>query len=60
MNYYIEAQITNMVSMVKTFQNGCEMAAKKDDGKVSKEEEKVLKQITKATERFIKELSQIK
>lgn len=59
MNYHIKTQVTNMITMVKTFQSGCEMAATKDDGKIDKEEEKILKQITKATERFIKELSKI-
>lgn len=39
MNSYIEAQIFNMKSMVKVFNQSCKIAATKDDGKISKEEE---------------------
>lgn len=60
MNHYISAQITNMTSMARTFIMSCEMAAKEDDGQISKEEAKTLKKITNATERFIKELDSLK
>ena len=60
MNYYIEAQIFNIKSMVKVFKQACEIAAKNDDGQINKEEEKKLKQIKAAAEKFCKELDKIK
>lgn len=60
MNSYIEAQIFNMKSMVKVFNQSCELAARKDDGQISKEETKQLKQIKTAAEKFCKELDKIK
>ena len=60
MNSYIEAQIFNIKSMVKVFNQSCEMAAMKDDGKISKEEAKQLSKIKAAVERLCKELDKIK
>ena len=45
-----------MISTTQLFLKSCNIAAKKDDGKISKEEEKALKKIEKATTTFIKEL----
>ncbi len=59
MNYHIDAQIMNMKAMVKTFEQSCRMAATKDNGKIDPSEEKVLKKISAATQRFIKELEKI-
>ena len=60
MNHYIHAQILNMVAMAKIFEQGCTMAAVRDDGKTSPEEEKAIKKIKAATDKFIKELESIK
>lgn len=60
MNPYIEAQIFNIKSMVRVFNQSCEMAAIKDDGQISKEEAKQLKKIRLASEAFCKELEKIK
>lgn len=60
MNPYIEAQIYNIKSMVKVFNQSCEMAAIKDDGQINKEEAKQLKKIKLASEAFCKELEKIK
>ncbi len=60
MNTYIHAQILNMQAMVQTFERSCEMAAIKDDGKVSRDEEKQLKKIKAAAQTFYKELERIK
>lgn len=60
MNSYIKAQILNITTMVKTFEQACEMAALKDDGKVSREEEKQLKKIKAASQKFRKELESIR
>lgn len=59
MNYYIGAQILNMKAVAKTFEQSCRMAATKDDGRIDPEEEKVLKKISAATQKFIKELDKI-
>lgn len=60
MNTYIESQIMNMTAIAKTFEHSCRMAATKDDGRIDKAEEKILKKIEKATQHFIKELESIK
>lgn len=60
MNFYIDAQITNMIAMSKTFIQACELAAVKNDGIKSKEEEKQIKKIKAATAKFIKELEAAK
>lgn len=59
MNYYIDAQCKNMIAMVKTFEQACTMAATKDDGTLSKEEEKQLKKIRAAAKRFKDKLNKI-
>ena len=60
MNPYIKMQVNNIKSMVETFEKSCIIAAKQDDGNINKEEIKVIKQISKASEHFLKELSKIK
>lgn len=60
MNSYIKAQILNITTMTKTFEQACELAAMKDDGQISREEEKQLKKIKAATQKFRKELEAIK
>lgn len=60
MNSYIKAQILNITTMTKTFEQACEMAAMKDDGQISREEEKQLKKIKAASQKFRKELEAIK
>lgn len=60
MNDYIAAQIQNMTTMARTFEQSCKMAALKNDGVVDKAEEKLLKQIGSITQRFIKDLERLK
>ena len=60
MNEYIKAQIMNMTAIVRTFENSCQMAALRNDGKIDAEEEKQLKKINKASENFTKQLNKIK
>lgn len=60
MNTYMEMQIKNMTMMVKTFEQSCQMAAMKNDGQIDKTEEKSLKKINAACQRFVKELEAIK
>ena len=60
MNHYIYAQILNMQAMAKTFGQSCELAATKDDGKISIDEAKQLKRINAAVEMFCKEVDKAK
>ena len=60
MNTYIEMQIRNMTMMVKTFEQSCVMAAERTDGHIDKAEEKSLKKINAACQRFLKELDAVK
>lgn len=59
MNFYIDTQIINMKAMVRNFEQSCRIAATKDDGKISPEEEKILKKINAASQKFIKELDKL-
>lgn len=60
MNEYIRAQIINMTAIVKTFELSCQIAAQKDDGKIDRDEAFQLRKIIKASEKFIKQLNNIK
>lgn len=60
MNTYIQAQIVNMITVTKTFEQACELAALQDDRTRSREEEKLLKKIKTASQKFRKELETIK
>lgn len=60
MNIFIKSQITNMLNMTDTFKNSCKLAALQDDGVMSKEEEKQIKEIIEATDKFQKALKNIK
>ena len=60
MNEYIRAQITNILIMTKTFEQSCKMAAMKDDGRIDADEAKIIKKISKATERYQQELEKIR
>lgn len=60
MNTYMEMQINNMTMMVKTFEQSCKMAAERTGGQIDKAEEKSLKKINAACQKFIKELETIK
>ncbi len=60
MNRYIAAQCRNMITIVETFEEACKLAAIKDDGTISKEEEKTLHKISKTAGKFKDELSKVK
>lgn len=60
MNVYIKMQIANAISFTNSFIDSCELAAIKDDGVVSKQEAKELKQIKTAAEKFKKKLERLK
>lgn len=58
-NQYISAQCKNMVSVLITFTEACELAALEDDGVMSCAEEKSLWKLRTAAKRFQKELEEI-
>ena len=60
MNTYIKNQIDNMLMITKTFEQSCDLAAMQDDGMKNREEQKQLKKIHAAAEKFRKELESIK
>lgn len=60
MNTYIQAQILNMITVAKTFEQACDLAALRDDGTISPQEQKQLKKIKTASQKFRKELETIK
>ena len=60
MNQYISSQIVNMISATENFKAICKLSAMKDDGQISKEEEKLVHRINKAADSFIKELQKVK
>lgn len=60
MNHYMEMQLANMSCFVKTFEQSCHMAAKRDDGHISKEEQKILKKIAAANLTYLKALDKIR
>ena len=60
MNTHIDAQIVNMLAIVKTFEQSCNLAAMQNDGRVDKSEEKMLKKLNAATQRFMRDLEKIR
>lgn len=59
MNSYMDAQCRHMIAMVDTFMNACKMAATQDDGLTSRDEEKALRKINSAAEKFKTELTKL-
>lgn len=59
MNPYIAAQIFNAQAMARNFDKACQQAAKQNDGKLSKEEKKLLKKVNTITTRFISDLDKL-
>lgn len=59
MNPYIATHIFNAQAMARNLKQTCRQAAAQDDGKISKEEEKLLNKIDTITERFINDLGKL-
>ena len=60
MNAFMTIQINNMITNLRLFEDALKLAALKDDGRLSKAEEKQLKAVYKATKAFRKELDKAK
>lgn len=56
MNTYMDMQTKNMIQIIENFKTGIEFAAKKDDGKIDRAEQKRLDRINKAADNLINEL----
>ncbi len=59
MNAFLEIQIKNMLLSLQNFESGCELAVKKDDGVIDRDERRKLNKILAATEQYKKELGKI-
>lgn len=46
-----------MTTMTKAFNDACRLAVMQNDGQIDKDEEKALKKIDAAAQRFIKEIN---
>lgn len=58
-NPYMQAQCRNMLSTISAFSQACELAAREDDGVLSKVEARELKKIRVAAARFQCELTRV-
>ena len=58
-NQYMQAQCKNMMAMIAAFTQACELAAKEDDGVLSRSEAQELKKIRTAAARFQGELTRV-
>ena len=58
-NVFLDLQIQNQIMQVENFMKMCEHAAKKDDDKIDQHELKLLKTITKESDKYIKELKKL-
>lgn len=58
-NQYMQAQCRNMIASIAAFSQACELAAKEDDGVLSRAEERELRKIRAAAQRFQGELARV-
>jgi len=56
MNAYMDIQAKNMIQIIENFKIGLEIAARKDDGKIERAEQKRIDRINKAANNLINEL----
>ena len=60
MNTYMAMQINTMLAYLSSFESAMVMAAKKDDGKMDRRDQKQIEEIRRASEQFRKSLTKIK
>ena len=60
MNTYMSMQINNTLTYLSSFEAAMIMAAKKDDGKIDRREQKQIDKIRRASAKFRKTLIKIK
>ena len=59
MNEHMKLQIKTMLVSVQTFQTGMRLGALKDDGKIDKDEAKILNKAKKASDKYEKALKRL-
>ena len=59
MNAYMQMSIKACIGYLDSFKQGIKVAAMKDDGAISRDEEKLVKRLNKATEKYQRELSDL-
>lgn len=60
MNIHMTAQISVIVSTVKSMEANLVLTAMKNDGAIDKDEAKIIEKVKTATKKYIKELEKIK
>lgn len=59
MNPYIKLQIINMQASVRNCQEAARQAAKEDDGRTDREEERILRSLDHSVTRFLRDLKKL-
>lgn len=59
MNDYMESYITGAITYMKTFKSSLRMAAMKNDGRIDRDEQKIIDKANKLTDKFIKEFEKL-
>lgn len=59
MNSYLDAQCRSIIATITAYEASCELAATKDDGKISREEKAALKKIKSAIAKFKKSIEKV-
>ena len=59
MNIHMKTQINQVLLSVQVFEDSLKLAAQKDDGVISKEEQKIINKIQKASAKYVKALKKI-
>lgn len=60
MNKFMKSQVDTVLLSLKALDQSLELSAVKDDGEISKEEQKEIKKIRKAIENFEKEMAKLR
>ena len=60
MNHFMKTQVDSALLSLKVLDQSLELSAQKDDGVISKAEEKEIKHIRKAIRQFEKEMQKLK
>ena len=59
MNTYMESYITSSITYLKTFKQSLRMAAMGNDGRIDRQEQKIIDKIDKLTDKYIRELEKL-
>lgn len=59
-NKVIELQISNLELTIENFINSLEISALKDDGVISRDEEKIIQKLKKASRKYVDTLEKVK